>query len=293
MHEDEVEVTDDLVRRLVADQFPEWADRPLRRVPSTGTDNAMYRLGDDLGLRVPRIHWAVPQVEREHAWLPQLAPHLPAAVPVPLAVGEPGHGYPYPWLVFGWLEGTDALHGDGSFDWSVLAVDAAAFVRALHRVDLPDQPRARSRGGRLAPFDEHVRRSIRRLAGELDVARAEAVWDEALAAEPWTPPYVWVHADLLPGNVLVGANGRLAGVIDWSAAGTGDPAADTMLGWAMPAEARAVYRQALGLDDATWARGRGWVIQQTVEFIPYYERTIPDGVAAARRRLRAVLDDLG
>lgn len=297
MHADEVEVTDDLVRRLVDDQFPAWADLPLRRMPSTGTDNAMYRLGDDLGVRLPRIHWAVQQVERERMWLPQLAPHLPAPVPAPIAVGEPESGsqaadggYPYPWLVFGWIHGTDALVADVP-DWSMLAADVAAFVRALHRVDLPDQPRARSRGGKLGGRDEHVRGLIHALAGEIDVDRALAVWAEALAADEWEPPYVWVHADLLPGNLLVDDHGRLAGVIDWSAAGTGDPACETMLGWALPADARAVYRRELGLDDATWARGAGWTIEQTAAFIPYYERTIPDGVAAARRRLRAVLDD--
>ena len=293
MHDDEVEVTDAVVRRLVDGQFPDWAGRPLRRLPSTGTDNALYRLGDDLGIRLPRIHWAVQQVEREVNWLPRLAPHVSAPVPPPVAIGEPDHGYPFPWLVFGWLHGRDTLHAGAEVDWTVLAADVAAFVRSLHAVDLPDQPRARSRGGRLAPLDDHVRRNIRRLAHELDVDRALAVWDEALAATPWSPPHVWVHADLLPGNVLVGDGSRLAGVIDWSAAGTGDPAADTMLGWAMPAPAREVYRRGLGLDDATWARGRGWVVEQTVAFIPYYERTIPDGVAAARRRLRAVLDDFG
>lgn len=294
MHDDEVEVTDDLVRLLIDEQAPQLGHgRQLRRLPSTGTDNALYRLGHDLTVRLPRIHWAEPQIAKEATWLPRLAPQLPVAVPAPVAVGRPDHGYPFRWLVSTWLPGTDALAADA---WTPeLAVDVAAFVRALHAVELPDRGPAPGRRGRNLPRpgSEHDV-AVRRMIAEVEPA-ALAAWEEALAADRRPEATrVWVHGDLLPGNLVVDdATRRLAGVIDWSAAGVGDPACDTMLGWALPAEARLAYRQALGLDDAAWARGRGWTIEQAVAFIPYYERTIPDGVAAARRRLRAVLDDLG
>lgn len=289
MHADEVIVDDDLVRRLVAEQFPAWAALALQRMPSTGTDNAIYRLGTDLGLRLPRIHWAVEQVRKEHEWLPRLAPCLPAAVPEPVAVGEPGGGYPFPWLVYRWLSGADALavHVD---DWCTLATQVAEFVAALEQIETRGAPASGVRGGRLEVVDESTRHAIAALDGEHDAGCALAVWDAALEAGPWAGPPVWVHADLLPGNLLIDA-GALAGVIDWSAAGVGDPACEAMLAWAMPATARAAYREALRLDDATWLRGRGWALQQAAQFIPYYARTIPEGVAAARRRLDAILAD--
>ena len=289
MHADEVDVDDDLVRALVASQFPQWAHLPLQRMRSTGTDNVIFRLGRDLGVRAPRIHWAVKQIGKEYEWLPRLAPHLPAAVPEPLAKGEPGNGYPYPWLVYRWLDGEDALVADVP-DWGRLARDLGAFVAALQRIDPAGGPPAGARGGPLAPHDRAARRAVGALADVLDVDRALAVWDAALAAEPWTNPPVWVHGDLLPGNVLV-QRGRLSGVIDWSVAGVGDPACEAMLAWSLPPGARAAYRAALDVDDATWARGRGWTLLQAAQFIPYYAETLPDGVAAARRRLDAVLSD--
>lgn len=289
IHADEVHVDDDLVRALLADRDPTWADLPLRRVPSTGTDNVIYRLGDDLGVRVPRIHWAVQQVELEHAWLPRLAPHLPAPVPEPLAKGQGVDGCPYPWLVYRWLDGEDALVADVP-DWCRLARDVGAFVAALQRIDPAGGPPAGARGGPLAPHDRAARRALGALADVIDVDRALAVWDAALAAEPWTGPPVWVHGDLLPGNVLV-RRGRLSGVIDWSVAGVGNPACEAMLAWSLPPDARVAYRAALDVDDATWARGRGWTLLQAAQFIPYYAETLPDGVAAARRRLDAVLSD--
>ena len=289
MHVDEVTVDGDMVRALLREQFPGWADLPLRRTRSTGTDNAIYRLGDALGVRLPRTRWAVDQVRKEHEWLSRLAPGLPAAVPEPVASGEPGVGYPFPWLVYRWLPGTDALGGPVT-DWCGLARQVAGFLLALGATSPAGAPPAGVRGGPLAPLDEATRRAIGALDGHIDVRRALAVWDAAVAADPWGGPPVWVHGDLLPGNVLVDGGG-LAGVIDWSAAGAGDPACDTMLAWAMPADARLEYRVALGVDEATWARGRGWTLQQAVLFIPYYARTIPQGVAAARRRLDAVLEE--
>lgn len=288
MHADEVAVDDTLVRTLVNEQFPAHAGLTLHRVASTGTDNAIYRLGEHLGVRLPRIGWAVPQIRKEHSWLGRLSPHLPVSVPEPVAVGEPAATYPYPWLIYRWVPGDDALAV--AVDWVRLAEQVAGFVSALQAVDPRGGPPAGPRSGPLAARDEATREAIARLDGQIDTGRALAVWREAVEAEAWASGPVWVHADLLPGNVVV-RDGALVGVIDWAAAGVGDPACDTMLAWAMPPAARAGYRAAMGVDDATWARGRAWVIEQAVHFIPYYARTIPAGVAAALRRLEAVLAD--
>lgn len=289
LHDDEVHVDADLVRALLARQFPQWAGLPLRRVASTGTDNVIFRLGDELAVRMPRIHWAVGQIAKEFEWLPVLAEHLPAAVAAPVGHGKPDDRYPYPWLVYRWLDGVDALSLRG-LDWDSVVVDVAAFLTALRRVDTAGAPTAGARAGPLAPHDEGMRVSIARMQDELEVDRATAVWEAALAADPWPGPPVWVHADLLPGNLLV-RDGRLVGVIDWAAAGVGDPACDAMLAWSLPPDARAAFRSALAIDDATWARARGWSLQQAVQFIPYYADTIPDAVAAARRRVGEVLAD--
>jgi aminoglycoside phosphotransferase (APT) family kinase protein len=288
MHRDEVSVTDAMVRRLLSSQFPQWSALSLERLPDSGTDSAIYRLGDDLGLRFPRIHWAVAQVAREFDWLGRLAPGLPVAVPAPLARGGPGAGYPYPWLVFPWVEGTSLDRSDGATVG--LAGRIAEFVLALQRIPAEGGPRPGNRGSAMAERDGVTRASIGRMDSAVDRARALFVWQQALAAGPWDGPPVWVHGDLLPGNVLVD-DGRLSGVIDWSGLGVGDPACDGMLAWALPPAARAAFRRTLGFDDATWARARGWVVEQTVGFIPYYERTLPSAVAAAARRLAAALDE--
>ena len=153
MHADEVSVPESLVRSLLSSQFPDWADLPLRRVSSTGTDNAIYRLGDDLGVRLPRIHWAVSQVDLEWEWLRQLESQLPVSVPTPLAKGEPGFGYPCRWLVYPWLEGEDLQHARG-VDLNKAAREIAAFVAALQQIDIGGNPPEGKRAGSLAPLDE-------------------------------------------------------------------------------------------------------------------------------------------
>jgi aminoglycoside phosphotransferase (APT) family kinase protein len=206
-----------------------------------------------------------------------------------VARGEPGLGYPYSWLVYPWLEGEDLQHASG-VDLGKAAREIAAFVVALQRVDLRDDPPQGKRAGALALLDEGARWAIRNLEDSSDVHRAMAMWEDALRAEPWVKRPVWTHGDLLAANIIMrGPN--LAGVIDWSCAGVGDPACDAQLAWFFPPESRGVFRDALGFDDATWARARGWVLWQTAMFIPYYRDTIPDAVATAKLRLRAVLDD--
>jgi aminoglycoside phosphotransferase (APT) family kinase protein len=287
MHEDEVLVDEGTVRALLRDQFPQWADKRLHRIADSGTDNAIYRLGDEQGIRLPRIHWAEAQIEKECRWLSKLAEDLPAAVPVPLAEGRPGHGYPFPWLVYPWLEGT-SLDQSASDDWSVIAEDVAEFVLALEMIPPDGGPAPTRRGTPMAQFDEAVQWGIDQLVGVVDVDRARHVWRSALEAGDWPEDLVWVHGDLLPGNILV-SNGRLSGIIDWSCAGVGDPACEAMLAWSLPQDARRIYRNALGLDDATWARARGWVVEQTVFYIPYYAKTLPLAVHQAVRRLNEAL----
>lgn len=288
MHADELEIHADLVRRLLAAQLPQWAELPLERVPSTGTDNAIFRLGDELAVRLPRIHWAARQPEREQEWLPRLAPHLPLAIPVPLATGEAGEGYPWHWSVVPWLEGENATL-DRLADPVAEALRIAEFVAALRRVDTAGLP-ASGRGRPLAERDAETRRALERLHGLIDVAAATATWEAALRAPAWNQPSVWSHADLMSENLLA-LGGRVTAVIDFGAMSVGDPACDLLVAWKLfPAgEAREAFRRALAVDDATWVRGRGWALATGLWALPYYLETNPVLADIARYSIEEVL----
>ena len=254
------------VRRLVAAQFPVWADLPLRPVPSPGWDNVTFRLGDALKVRLPSAARYAPQVAREAGWLRRLAPLLPLPIPVPLAVGVPGEGFAFPWTVAPWLAGEPlsraALPGDPAEAESALATDLAAFLRALRaaRADGPS-PGADNfhRGGDLAVYDAETRAALAALGPVVDARRAGAVWEAALASRRPGPP-VPVHGDVAPGNLLV-RDGRLAAVIDWGSAAVGDPACDLVIAWTfLSPMGRAAFRAELPGDGATWARARGWAL---------------------------------
>ena len=287
MHVGEVDTDAGLVRRLLAGQFPQWADLAIERVRSAGTDNALYRLGDELVARLPRIHWAVGGVDKDLRWLPMLAPLLPAAIPVPLAKGAPAEGYPREWGVYPWLDGENPRVG-GIADAESLARDTARFVDALHRVELEGGPPA-GRGVPLALRDEPTRTAIRDLEGMVATDAVTAAWDDALSVAPWNGPPVWVHGDLAGGNLLL-RSGKLAAVIDWGGLGVGDPACDLIVAWnLLPARARSVFRAEVGVDDATWARGRGWALSVALIQLPYYRETNPALAANARHVIREVL----
>ncbi|WP_328967395.1 aminoglycoside phosphotransferase family protein [Streptomyces sp. NBC_00239] len=296
---------DDLVRRLVAGRFPQWAALPVERFPSGGTVNAVYRLGDDMTVRLPLAQGGAGDVAMEQEWLPRLAPLLPTAVPRVLGAGEPAEGFPWPWSVYGWLAGENPEAGAVAAP-ELLAADLAAFVAAMRSITLPaaDGPGRRTgaptppvahRGGPLALQDAGTREGIAALRGipeeGVDCDAVAAVWDDAMRApEPDGPP-VWLHADLMPGNLLVdGATGRLTAVIDFGCAGVGDPACDLFPAWnLLPAGARQVFREALGVDDATWARGRARTLSQAVIALPYYRNSNPAMARNARHVIRAVL----
>jgi len=294
MHEDEVDIDDALVRRLLATQLPHLAGLRLTRIEAWGTDHAIFRLGDELSVRLPKIGWASNQGAKESQWLPRLAPHLPVEVPVPVAVGEPAGGYPFGWYVAPWLEGENPRL-DGSFDLRGLTADLSAFVRALQRIDTTGAPTPRygQRGGPLEAADEFTRERAEQLRDETDVDALLAVWDAGMQAPAWDEPARWVHGDLSDGNLLV-RDGRLTGVIDWGGLIEGDPAVELIVAWSLfDIETRVAYRDALGfVDDAMWLRSRAWAASAAVQALPYYRDTNPEIVARSWRAVREVVADL-
>jgi aminoglycoside phosphotransferase (APT) family kinase protein len=288
MHADELETDDALVRRLLVAQFPQWAELPIEALPAGGTDNAIYRLGDDLSVRLPRRRdWSARLMDKEFEWLPKLAPLLPLAVPRPVARGAPGEGYPHEWAVFDWLDGKDAA--SAPVDGPRAAVDLAELLAALRGIDPAGGPPPRSRGGPLRPRDEETRAGIAAAADSIDVDAVTAAWEAALAAPDWDGPPVWIHGDLDARNLIV-RNGRITGVLDWASLCVGDPACDVKVAWAvLDAETRPIFRERLEIDDATWARSRGWAISQAMIALPYYLHTYPVIVQEARRWLAEAL----
>lgn len=297
MHNDEVATSADLARRLLAAQFPQWADLPLAPVPSAGTDNALYRLGDELVVRMPRIQWAAGHVVDEQHWLPRLAPRLPLAIPAPLALGEPGEGYPWPWAVYRWLPGEDATQAPVA-DQQQFARDLADFILALQRIETtgwpPPEPPRCSRAEPLATRDAQTRACIAELEslGLHDAATSAAVmavWDAALTEPLYSGPPIWAHADLSPLNFIV-QGGRLSAIIDWGGLGVGEPACDLIPAWsAFSAEAREVFRAAIAVDDATWARGRGLALSIALIALPYYHISNPGLASLARHSIAEIL----
>lgn len=297
MHANEQAIDVALVRRLITSQFPQWAHLDLTPVASAGTDNALYRLGDGLVARLPRVPTAVPQVEKEQRWLPQLAAALPIAIPTPLAKGAPAEGFPWIWSVYRWLPGDNARASQVA-DKREAARTLAAFVRALRQIDPTGGPEPGThnvgRGAPLVSRDAGVHRAIEALRTDLDARTLEAAgteWQAAIEAPVWDRPGLWIHGDLHGGNMLVD-DGRLSAIIDWGCLAAGDPACDLMVAWTfLDAPAREVFRAALDVDDAAWARSRGWALSMALIALPYYRDTNPGLVAISNDILREILGE--
>ena len=262
MRGNELDIDVDLVGRLLRAQFPHWAHLPLRPVEPGGWDNRTFRLGDELSVRLPSADRYAPQVEKEQRWLPVLAPHLPLAIPTPVALGAPGEGYPHAWSVLRWLDG-DPASMETIGDPTAFAVALARFLTALTRVDAADGPGPGPhnfwRGGPPATYAQETRDALDRLGSLVPRRAALALWDDAMSAT-WRGRPVWFHGDVAAGNLIV-RDGELAAVIDFGSSGVGDPACDVVIAWTLlSGESREAFRDTLGADPATWARGRGWAL---------------------------------
>lgn len=289
MHAGEFDINIEVVGRLIGEQFPKLAGLPIRPIRSTGTVNVIFRIGDHLYARLPRMEQWAEELEKEWEWLPRLARHISLRIPEPVALGEPSSTYPFRWAIYQWIDG--APYSDRSVaDEREAAKDLAEFVMQLRSVK-PDA--GAPRGGRrpLRELDARTREAIEAARGFIDGDAALDTWERALEAPAWDGDPVWIHADLLRPNLLV-HGGRLAAVIDFGSAGVGDPAADVIAAWSVfNRSGRSTFRRILGTDDGMWNRARGYALHQAALIIPYYRETNPEFAALARRTIEEIIAD--
>lgn len=300
MHDDEIEIGAELVRRLVDRDLPQFSGTPLRRLTASGSSNVLLRLGSDHLVRLPRQPGGGSSIESEARWLAHLAPALPVSVPEVVALGRPGFGYPERWSVTRWIEGQPpATPEPAGASANALARDLARFVTTLQAAEVPTQaaadPQLRSyRGGPLRDVDAAIRRYLDECRAvpdlPLDVDACLEVWAAAVALPaPEAGPDRWLHGDLLAENLLL-RDGHLAAVLDFGGLAVGDPSVDYVVAWeVLRPPAREVFRSSLDIDDATWLRGRAWALAIAVMTFPYYWNSMPARCASRLAMAQQIL----
>jgi aminoglycoside phosphotransferase (APT) family kinase protein len=291
MHENQLRLTVDMVRELVSHQFPEWALLTIAPVQSEGTVNAIFRIGDGLAARFPL---QPRDIEATRQWLRseadaalELLGHTSFAVPEPVAIGEPGAGYPLPWSVQTWLSGTTASQQDPS-NSSEFALDLAKFIEQVRAIDVRGRSFAGSgRGGDLRSHDEWMEACFEQSEQLFDVPRLRRIWAR-LRDLPRESPDVMTHGDLIPGNVLVD-HGRLAGILDVGGLGPADPALDLVSAWhLLDTGPRKLLREALRCGELDWERGKAWAFEQAMGAVWYYRSSNPTMSRMGRRTLERI-----
>jgi aminoglycoside phosphotransferase (APT) family kinase protein len=246
----------------VASQFPQWKDLPIQPVAVGGNDNRTFHLGSEMLVRLPSAAAYALKVDKEHIWLPKLAPLLPLSIPEPLVMGEPGEGYPWQWSIYRWIDGDTAASAHIS-DLEDFATRLAEFLNALHKIDTTDGPQPGQhnffRGGDLAVYDGETRKALKEINGKINTDAATRLWEDALNTS-WSHLPVWVHGDMAVGNLLV-SKGKLSAVIDFGGLAVGDPACDLVIAWTFfHGKSREAFMKMLPLDTGTWTRARAWAL---------------------------------
>lgn len=275
-----IKIDVNLVSKLINSQFPEWSKLGIKPVEKSGNDNRTFHLGNSMSVRLPSDEAYVPQVEKEQKWLPILAKQLSTPISEPLAKGLPSEDYPYPWSVNKWLDG-ETLTLENINDLNQFANDLGKFLVDLQSIDTTGGPLAGEhnfyRGGDIVIYDEECREAIKTI-NSFNQHLLEEIWELALASK-WVNEPVWVHGDLVPGNILV-KNGKLFAVIDFGILGVGDPSCDAAMAWTFFDEgSRKIFKKALNFDEETWNRARGWALWKaliTYNYNLHSNKTIAD-----------------
>ena len=289
LHPNEADISISLVSDLLNEQFPQWSNLPIHLITASGTDNALFKLGDDFVVRLPRMEGAMAQISQDRTWLPKLASKLPVVIPEQMALGEPSAEYPFSWSVYRWIGGETA-DIDSLPQPEQTAGALASFIKSLRAIDPTNGPMEGYRGRPVHLRDQWTRESINELANLIDTQKAIRIWEETIEAADWDGPPTWFHGDLMPGNLLF-EDDKLKAIIDWGVMGVGDPAIDLIVAWfLLPPPSRAIFREEMGVSEDEWLRGRGWALSIAAGYIPYYRHTQLPGVGYCRRALIEILN---
>jgi aminoglycoside phosphotransferase (APT) family kinase protein len=290
LHENELPIDETVVARLLREQFPDLPLHPIRRIESSGTVHAIFAIGDDLSVRMPRVRYYEEDVLSDWRWLRYFASRLPLQIPQPVALGEPTEDYPCHWLIVRWIPGENATR------FSLRSMGNAAaklgeFVSTLRSIDVGGVKIDRYRGRPLRLRDELTREAISAVGDEYDTRVLSAAWNDSMQGPDWSGPPCFFHGDLHSGN-LISTHGALAAVIDFGGIGTGDPSVDGIAGWWLfDPESRGVFRDAGAFTKEMWARARGWALSIALVALPYYRESNPAFAGMARYAIDEVLSD--
>ncbi|MGO2963018.1 MAG: aminoglycoside phosphotransferase family protein [Carnobacterium maltaromaticum] len=256
-----MDITVDLAKKLIFEQFPQWSHLEIKPVKNSGHDNRTFHLGDDLTIRLPSGKEYEPQIQKEAKWLPVLAQHLSLPITAPVAKGKPTPEYPLAWSINRWLVGETVTHTN--VDLQKFAIELARFLKELEAINAENGPQAGAhnfyRGGDLAVYIEEFEQTLTQLPAGSQRNHYQDIWTTALATK-WEKKPVWVHGDIAVGNLLVN-DGHLSGVIDFGILGTGDPACDLVMAWTFfDSKTRKAFKEEMGLGDTTWQRGKAWAL---------------------------------
>ncbi|GGG59356.1 aminoglycoside phosphotransferase family protein [Paenibacillus radicis (ex Gao et al. 2016)] len=287
-----MEITTELVYRLIASQFPQWRHLTIRPVEKSGHDNRTYRLGNEMTVRLPSHERYASAIEKELTWLPIFKPLLSLPIPAPIAKGEPTDEFPLPWSVNQWIDG-DTVTPSNIRDLNEFAEDLAGFLKELEAIDarrgIPAGVQNFHRGGNLVVYDPDTRSIIETLSGLYDQQLLTKIWDLALATSYQSAP-VWLHGDIAVGNLLV-QNGRLSGVIDFGTMGVGDPSSDLVMAWNFFDDtSRDIFLSIMNVDQDTIDRARGWALWRALITYAWNEKD-SEASTWGKRVLDTIIED--
>lgn len=290
MHDNEVNIDKDIIYQLLSEQKPEWAMVNIVPISSDGSDHALFRLGSEYVMRLPRVARAVKGIDKEVKWVSALASHLSTPISEPIFKGAPSEQYPFPWLVNKWCEGHNPDFEKNN-EYSILATELAEFLNQLHGIKIPDGPISR-RGVALNYLNTDVKVALKKIDAELDVSLIVSLWQQLMNTDEWIQEPAWLHGDFLQGNILVN-NHHLSGVIDFSDLGMGDPACDLIIAWSLlNKDSRKTFKDNLdNIDENTWQRGRGWALSIALIMLSYYKDRSPYFTTLAKHMIRELTSE--